>query len=207
MSFTRWWFNGKCCIPVLKWACNYWFKITAISLRDLFREFSGRVRPAAADFPRDVCLTVSRNHKIILLYVDVSLFNYKWPLLCAVVTCVVCVCFVYSTHPVRTRSYVSRHTFVNHLRTEAFGKKSRYKCVIFRDLENWRQMANFRSRQNIAAGLTHIMNITGTHYLVTQGTKLSTAMVLSHSHVCVYHTPQIRSHMATILLILYHIYI
>ena len=36
------------------------------------REVSGRggpaVRPAAADFPRDVCLTVSRNHAIFLLY-------------------------------------------------------------------------------------------------------------------------------------------
>ena len=36
------------------------------------REVSGRGRPAvgpaAADFPRDVCLTVSRNHKVFLLY-------------------------------------------------------------------------------------------------------------------------------------------
>ena len=35
-------------------------------------EVSGRggpaVRPAAADFPRDVCLTVSRNHAVFLLY-------------------------------------------------------------------------------------------------------------------------------------------
>ena len=27
-----------------------------------------QVRPAAADFPRDVCLTVSRNHAVFLLY-------------------------------------------------------------------------------------------------------------------------------------------
>ena len=39
---------------------------------DIPREVSGRGRPvvgpAAADFPRDVCLTVSRNHKVFLLY-------------------------------------------------------------------------------------------------------------------------------------------
>ena len=39
---------------------------------DVPREVSSRggpaVRPAAADFPRDVCLTVSRNHAVFLLY-------------------------------------------------------------------------------------------------------------------------------------------
>ena len=39
---------------------------------DVPREDSGRggpvVRPAAADFPRDVCLTVSRHHAVFLLY-------------------------------------------------------------------------------------------------------------------------------------------
>ena len=39
---------------------------------DVPREVSGRggpaVCPAAADFPRDVCLTVSRNHAVFLLY-------------------------------------------------------------------------------------------------------------------------------------------
>ena len=38
------------------------------------REVSGRggpaVRPAAADFPRDVCLTVSRNHAVFLWYIS-----------------------------------------------------------------------------------------------------------------------------------------
>ena len=33
------------------------------------------VGPAAADFPRDVCLTVSRNHKVFLLYTLSVLHN------------------------------------------------------------------------------------------------------------------------------------
>ena len=45
---------------------------------DVPREVSGRggpaVRPAAADFPRDVCLTVSRNHAVFLLYI---IFYFK----------------------------------------------------------------------------------------------------------------------------------
>ena len=46
--------------------------VTRYGQADVPREVSGRggpaVRPAAADFPRDVCLTVSRNHAVFLLY-------------------------------------------------------------------------------------------------------------------------------------------
>ena len=46
--------------------------VTRYGQADIPREVSGRGRPAvgpaAADFPRDVCLTVSRNHKVFLLY-------------------------------------------------------------------------------------------------------------------------------------------
>ena len=48
--------------------------VTRYGQADVPREVSGRggpaVRPAAADFPRDVCLTVSRNHAVFLLYID-----------------------------------------------------------------------------------------------------------------------------------------
>ena len=47
--------------------CTYWIK--GILCGYVIR--SGRhpsVGPTAADFPRDVCLTVSRNHKVFLLY-------------------------------------------------------------------------------------------------------------------------------------------
>ena len=41
--------------------------------------------PADADFPRDVCLTVSRNHKVFLLYIchapDVYIYIYIYILL------------------------------------------------------------------------------------------------------------------------------
>ena len=47
--------------------------VTRYGQADVPREVSGRggpaVHPAAADFPRDVCLTVSRNHAVFLLYV------------------------------------------------------------------------------------------------------------------------------------------
>ena len=46
--------------------------VTRYGQADIPREVSGRGRPqvgpAAADFPRDVCLTVSRNHKVFLFY-------------------------------------------------------------------------------------------------------------------------------------------
>ena len=46
--------------------------VTRYGQADVPREVSGRggpaVRPAAADFPRDICLTVSRNHAVFLLY-------------------------------------------------------------------------------------------------------------------------------------------
>ena len=46
--------------------------VTRYGQADIPREVSGRGRPvvgqAAADFPRDVCLTVSRNHAVFLLY-------------------------------------------------------------------------------------------------------------------------------------------
>ena len=46
--------------------------VTRYGQTDVPREVSGRggpvVRPAAADSPRDVCLTVSRNHAVFLLY-------------------------------------------------------------------------------------------------------------------------------------------
>ena len=58
---------------------NHWiyiFEASLLSTRygqaDVPREVSGRggpaVRPTAADFPRDVCLTVSRNHAVFLFY-------------------------------------------------------------------------------------------------------------------------------------------
>ena len=34
------------------------------------------VRPAAADFPRDDCLTVSRNHAVFVLYIIVHMLRY-----------------------------------------------------------------------------------------------------------------------------------
>ena len=46
--------------------------VTRYGQADIPREVSGRGRPAvgpaAADFPRDVCLTVSRNHAVFLFY-------------------------------------------------------------------------------------------------------------------------------------------
>ena len=46
--------------------------VTRYGQADIPREVSGRDRPAvgpaAADFPWDVCLTVSRNHKVFLFY-------------------------------------------------------------------------------------------------------------------------------------------
>ena len=49
--------------------------VTRYGQADIPREVSGWGRPvvgpAAADFPRDVCLTVSRNHKVFLLYLCV----------------------------------------------------------------------------------------------------------------------------------------
>ena len=45
--------------------------VTRYGQADVPREVSGRggpaVRPAAADFPRDVCLTVSRNHAVFTI--------------------------------------------------------------------------------------------------------------------------------------------
>ena len=41
---------------------------TRYSQADIPREVSDQGRPAAADFPRDVCLTVSHNHKLFLSY-------------------------------------------------------------------------------------------------------------------------------------------
>ena len=50
--------------------------VTRYGQADVPREVSGRggpaVRPAAADFPRDVCLTVSRNHAVFLFYPGVT---------------------------------------------------------------------------------------------------------------------------------------
>ena len=60
--------------------CTYWIKgiLCGYAIRSgRHPEGSQRppgrpaVGPAAADFPRDVCLTVSRNHKIFLFYDDV----------------------------------------------------------------------------------------------------------------------------------------
>ena len=46
------------------------------------REVSSKGRPAvcpaAADFPRDVCLTVSHNHKVILLYLWQNIFGDEY---------------------------------------------------------------------------------------------------------------------------------
>ena len=55
--------------------------VTRYGQADIPREVSGRGRPAvgpaAADFPRCVCLTVSRNHKVFLLYsLDVNMVFY-----------------------------------------------------------------------------------------------------------------------------------
>ena len=59
--------------------------VTRYGQADVPREVSGRggpaVRPAAADFPRDVCLTVSRNHAVFLLYSWLSVVEsdiYCW---------------------------------------------------------------------------------------------------------------------------------
>ena len=54
----------------------YWIKeycvVTWYGQADVPREVSGRgrpaVRPAAPDFPRDICLTVSRKHAVFLSY-------------------------------------------------------------------------------------------------------------------------------------------
>ena len=47
--------------------------VTRYDQADVPREVSSRgepvVRPAAADFPWDVCLTVLRNHAVFLFYV------------------------------------------------------------------------------------------------------------------------------------------
>ena len=57
-------------------------KRNTLWLRDMVRQTSlGKsaagadlpVGPAADDFPRDVCLTVSRNHKVFLLYQDLAI--------------------------------------------------------------------------------------------------------------------------------------
>ena len=67
--------------------------VTRYGQADIPREVSGRGRPAvgpaAADFPRDVCLTVSRNHKVFLLYVCVYMI---FPIL-------ISVCILSSFHP------------------------------------------------------------------------------------------------------------
>ena len=56
--------------------------VTRYGQADVPREVSGWggpvVRPAAADFPRDVCLTVSRNHAVFLdLDLDLDLVSNR----------------------------------------------------------------------------------------------------------------------------------
>ena len=55
--------------------CTYWIK--GILCGYAIRSGRGRpaVGPAAADFPQDVCLTVSRNHKVFLLYIVASVLT------------------------------------------------------------------------------------------------------------------------------------
>ena len=60
---------------ILAYVCLYWIKgiFWGYAIRS-GRHPSGSQRPAvgpaATDFPRDVCLTVSRNHKVLLLDLD-----------------------------------------------------------------------------------------------------------------------------------------
>ena len=57
--------------------------VTRYGQADIPREVSGRGRPAvglaAADFPRDVCLTVSRNHIVFLFYSDLVGSHFESP--------------------------------------------------------------------------------------------------------------------------------
>ena len=88
--FTWWWSADRCSWVSFRlnkegiWQWMWHFLLIIIAsivhkywIKGIPREVSGRradLRSApAADFPRDVCLTVSRNHAVFLLYMGMSI--------------------------------------------------------------------------------------------------------------------------------------